>query len=108
MELDGISVAVLWDEPTGSWQYILIDRATSHAAIIDPALDFDPMSGATATRNADAHRDADGSIAGYVALNRKEEWIRSIDFSNARAGLDVIAQQFANWAPYLTNFHQGQ
>ena len=53
-ELDGISVAALWDEPTGSWQYILIDRATKHAAIIDPVLDFDPMSGATATRNADA------------------------------------------------------
>lgn len=53
-ELDGISVAALWDEPTGSWQYIVIDRATNHAAIIDPVLDFDPMSGATATRNADA------------------------------------------------------
>ncbi|MBV2149091.1 MBL fold metallo-hydrolase [Sphingobium sp. AS12] len=53
-ELDEISVAALWDEPTGSWQYIVIDRATNHAAIIDPVLDFDPMSGATATRNADA------------------------------------------------------
>ena len=53
-ELNEISVAALWDEPTGSWQYIVIDRATNHAAIIDPVLDFDPMSGATATRNADA------------------------------------------------------
>lgn len=54
-----------------------------------------------------AHRNADGSVAGYVALNEQEEWIRSIDFSNARAGLDVIAQQFASWAPHLTSFITG-
>lgn len=50
---DTISVAALWDEPTGSWQYMLIDRASNHAAIIGPVLDFDPIAGATATRNAD-------------------------------------------------------
>ncbi len=48
-----VSIASLWDEPTGSWQYILIDRATDRAAIIDPVLDFDPMAGATGTHNAD-------------------------------------------------------
>lgn len=48
------TVAALWDEPTGSWQYVLIDRATNRAAIIDPVLDFDGMAAATATRNADA------------------------------------------------------
>ncbi|GAB2942733.1 FAD-dependent oxidoreductase [Hafnia psychrotolerans] len=51
-----------------------------------------------------AHRNADGSVAGYVALNEPEEWIRSIDFSDARAGLDFVAQQFSGWAPYLTSF----
>ncbi|MEN5083063.1 NAD(P)/FAD-dependent oxidoreductase [Bosea sp. TWI1241] len=54
-----------------------------------------------------AHRNADGSVAGYVALNEREEWIRSIDFSNARAGLDFIAQQFAGWAPHLISFITG-
>ena len=52
-DLASVSIASLWDEPTGSWQYILIDRATDRAAIIDPVLDFDPMAGVTGTRNAD-------------------------------------------------------
>jgi 2-polyprenyl-6-methoxyphenol hydroxylase-like FAD-dependent oxidoreductase len=49
------------------------------------------------------HRNADGSVAGYVALNKSEEWIGSIDFRDARAGLEFITQQFAGWAPHLTN-----
>ena len=53
------------------------------------------------------HRNADSSVAGYVALNRPEEWIRSIDFSNAQLGLSFIAEQFAGWAPCLTSFITG-
>ncbi len=54
-----------------------------------------------------AHRNADGSVAGYVALNEPEEWVRSIDFSEAHAGLDFIARQFAGWAPHLVSFITG-
>ena len=54
-----------------------------------------------------AHRNADGSVAGYVALNKPEEWVRSIDFSNARAGLAFIAKQFASWASHLTSLITG-
>ncbi|AZV37623.1 FAD-dependent oxidoreductase [Komagataeibacter xylinus] len=50
------------------------------------------------------HRNADGSVAGYVALNRPETWVNSIDFSNGRAGLNAIARQFTGWAPHLTRF----
>ncbi|AHI27421.1 FAD-dependent monooxygenase [Komagataeibacter intermedius] len=50
------------------------------------------------------HRNADGSVAGYVALNRPETWLSSIDFSNIRTGLSIIARQFAGWAPHLTRF----
>jgi glyoxylase-like metal-dependent hydrolase (beta-lactamase superfamily II) len=53
IELGGIAVATLWDKPTGSWQYVVVDRATSKAAIIDPVLDFDPAAATTATNNAD-------------------------------------------------------
>lgn len=52
-DFEEVAVASLWDEATGSWQYILIDKTTSHAAIIDPVLDFDHQSGATSTSNAD-------------------------------------------------------
>ena len=49
-----------------------------------------------------AHRNADGSLHVYVALNRPEEWVASIDFSNAKTGLIQIAGQFEGWAKPLT------
>ncbi|WP_031439440.1 MBL fold metallo-hydrolase [Sphingomonas sp. FUKUSWIS1] len=52
-EHDGMTVASLHDEHTGSFQYVVIDETTKTAAIIDPVMDFDPRAGATATRNAD-------------------------------------------------------
>ncbi|MET4897057.1 MBL fold metallo-hydrolase [Sphingomonadaceae bacterium jetA1] len=56
----GMTVASLHDEPTGSFQYVVVDDATKAAAIIDPVLDFDRRAGATSTRNADL-------ILAYVA-----------------------------------------
>ena len=39
-------VKSFWDEPTGSWQYVFHDPRTLKGAIVDPVLDFDPLSGA--------------------------------------------------------------
>ncbi|WEQ51774.1 NAD(P)/FAD-dependent oxidoreductase [Komagataeibacter oboediens] len=50
------------------------------------------------------HRNADGSVTGYVALNRPETWVRSVDFSNVSKGLSIIARQFTGWASHLTRF----
>jgi 2-polyprenyl-6-methoxyphenol hydroxylase-like FAD-dependent oxidoreductase len=49
-----------------------------------------------------AHRNADGSLHVYVALNKPERWIASIDFRDAKAGLSQLAGQFQGWAPELT------
>ena len=49
-----------------------------------------------------AHRNADGSLHVYVALNKPEDWIASVDLSDARASLAQIADQFKGWAPQLT------
>ena len=49
-----------------------------------------------------AHRNPDGSLHIYVALNKPEEWIASIDFRDANAGLSHLAEQFKGWAPELT------
>jgi 2-polyprenyl-6-methoxyphenol hydroxylase-like FAD-dependent oxidoreductase len=49
-----------------------------------------------------AHRNADGSLHVYVALNRPEEWVASIDFRTAKTGLSQIAEQFEGWAKPLT------
>ncbi|MER8831508.1 MBL fold metallo-hydrolase [Mesorhizobium sp. M0833] len=50
-------VTGFYDEPSGSVQYVVADMATRKCAIIDPVLDFDERSGATATKNADALLD---------------------------------------------------
>ena len=49
-----------------------------------------------------AHRNADGSLHIYVALNKPEDWIASIDFSDANAGCPRLCEQFRGWAPQLT------
>lgn len=47
-------VSGFFDPRTGSIQYVVTDQTTKRCAIIDPVLDFDEKSGATATTNADA------------------------------------------------------
>ncbi|MCB1469738.1 MAG: TIGR01244 family phosphatase [Rhizobiaceae bacterium] len=47
-------VEAFFDPRTSSVQYVVADPATKRCAIIDPILDFDEKSGATATTNADA------------------------------------------------------
>ena len=42
-----------FEKRTFSIQYVVADPETKRAAIIDPVLDFDPKSGATATHSAD-------------------------------------------------------
>lgn len=51
-----------------------------------------------------AHRDADGGVRGYVALNKPEEWTRSIDFGDPSAGLRQVGDEFNGWSPLLTAF----
>lgn len=46
-------VAAFYDPRTCSIQYVVSDPRTRKCAIIDPVLDFDEKSGATATHNAD-------------------------------------------------------
>lgn len=50
---EGMTVASLHDEHTGSFQYVVVDDTTKAAAIIDPVLDYDPRAAATSTTNGD-------------------------------------------------------
>jgi glyoxylase-like metal-dependent hydrolase (beta-lactamase superfamily II) len=50
-------VSGFYDKPTGAIQYVVADQATKRCAIIDPILDFDERSGATATKSVDALLD---------------------------------------------------
>lgn len=48
----GMRVVAFFDEPTFSVQYVLACARTRACAIIDPVLDFDPVSGRTGVENA--------------------------------------------------------
>lgn len=48
-----------------------------------------------------AHRNADGSIHTYVALNRPESWLATLDFTGPDGGLAHAAELFDGWAPAL-------
>ncbi len=63
------AVTGFFDDRTCSIQYVVADPSTRKCAIIDPVLDFDEKSGATATRNADRLLD-------HIARERLEPvWI---------------------------------
>jgi glyoxylase-like metal-dependent hydrolase (beta-lactamase superfamily II) len=58
-----------FDKRTFSIQYVVSDPQSGRCAIIDPVLDFDEKSGATATRSADeilAHVDAEGLTVEWI------------------------------------------
>jgi 2-polyprenyl-6-methoxyphenol hydroxylase-like FAD-dependent oxidoreductase len=49
-----------------------------------------------------AHREPNGVLHGYVALNRPVAWIAAIDFGDAAAATARVAAEFEGWAPELT------
>ncbi len=49
-----------------------------------------------------AHRYAEGTVHGYVSLNKSEDWFAGLDFSDPPAVLARVAREFAGWAPALT------
>jgi len=44
----------IFENKTGSWQYIIADPSTKAAAIVDPVLDYDPASRTISTKTADS------------------------------------------------------
>lgn len=49
-----------------------------------------------------AHREPDGVLHPYIALQRPQEWFAAIDFGDAGAAAARIAAEFEGWAPELT------
>jgi len=49
-----------------------------------------------------AHREANGVLHTYVALNKPEDWLSGIDFLDASTALARVAEEFEGWAPELT------
>ena len=53
------------------------------------------------------HREANGALRAYVALNKPREWIDAIDFSDTAGALARVAAEFEGWAPELTRLITG-
>jgi glyoxylase-like metal-dependent hydrolase (beta-lactamase superfamily II) len=64
-----VNIRAFFDEATFTVSYLVWDPATSTAAVIDPVLDYDPKSGRTSTKSADAILDAAAS------QGLKVEWV---------------------------------
>jgi 2-polyprenyl-6-methoxyphenol hydroxylase-like FAD-dependent oxidoreductase len=79
---------------------LLFDGDTQHKASAD-AIGNGTLMAVAPGKGILAHRYADGTLHTYVALNKPEDWINSIDFSDTKAGLAHIADQFKGWAPQL-------
>ena len=67
--MNKLSVQSFFDENTQTVTYVVTDKATCSAAIIDPVLDFDPTSGKLSSVNADE------VIAFLDDNNLRLEWI---------------------------------
>lgn len=48
-----------------------------------------------------AHRESDGSLHVYAALRAAEDWLSTIDFTDAEASGAALTEHFADWAPGL-------
>jgi 2-polyprenyl-6-methoxyphenol hydroxylase-like FAD-dependent oxidoreductase len=79
----------------------LFDGDTRHKASAD-AIGSGTLMAVAPGKGILAHRYADGTLHTYVALNMPEDGINCIDFSDTKAGLAHIAEQFKGWAPQLT------
>ncbi|AZM79288.1 FAD-dependent monooxygenase [Streptomyces sp. KPB2] len=50
------------------------------------------------------HRYAEGYVRGYAALNKPEEWVRSMGCGDPASTLRQVAHEFDGWSPMLTAF----
>ncbi|MGY2907305.1 FAD-dependent oxidoreductase [Bradyrhizobium sp. URHC0002] len=82
-------------------EIFLFDGDTRHKASAD-AIGSGTLMAVAPGKGILAHRNADGTLHIYVALNKPEDWANSFDLSNAKVGLAQIADQFKGWAPQLT------
>jgi len=59
------------------------------------------MSAVRAACSILAHRETTGALHSYVALEKSEEWITGIDFSDPHNALAAVTAEFKDWAPEL-------
>jgi glyoxylase-like metal-dependent hydrolase (beta-lactamase superfamily II) len=83
-------VKAFYEKRTGSVQYVVADPKTKRCAIIDPVLDFEPKSGATATASADellAYVEEQGySVEWILDTHPHADHFSAADYLKGRTG----------------------
>jgi 2-polyprenyl-6-methoxyphenol hydroxylase-like FAD-dependent oxidoreductase len=79
----------------------LFDCETRHKASTE-AVGSGTMMALAPGKGIMAHREAEATLHAYVALNKPEDWIASIDFSDPVSTLARVTAEFDGWAPALT------
>ena len=65
----GPQIAEFFDPVTGTYSYVVADKASRRAAVIDPVLDYDPSSGRTSTQGVER-------ILAYIATHSLQlDWV---------------------------------
>ncbi|SFS12199.1 2-polyprenyl-6-methoxyphenol hydroxylase [Granulicella pectinivorans] len=84
----------------------LFDCEARHKASAD-AVGSGTMMALAPGKGIMAHREADATLHAYVALNKPEDWIANIDFSDPISTLARVAAEFEGWAPQLIELLTG-
>ena len=79
----------------------LFDSDTRHKASAE-AIGGGTLIAVAPGKGIFAHRETNGALHTYVALNKPEDWIARIDFSDPVTALTRVAAEFDGWAPELT------
>lgn len=79
----------------------LFDADTQHKASAE-AVGAGALFALAPKKGVLAHREANGVLHTYVAVNKPEEWLDGIDFSDPVTALARVAKEFDGWAPGLT------
>jgi 2-polyprenyl-6-methoxyphenol hydroxylase-like FAD-dependent oxidoreductase len=79
----------------------LFDADTRHQASAE-AVGAGALFALAPEKGVLAHREANGVLHTYVAVNKPEDWLDGIDFTDPPAALARVAMEFAGWAPGLT------
>jgi 2-polyprenyl-6-methoxyphenol hydroxylase-like FAD-dependent oxidoreductase len=78
----------------------LYDSDTRHKASAE-AVGNGAMFALAPGKGIAAHREPHGVLHTYAALEKTEDWIGGIDFSNPAAAVGRVAEEFDSWAPEL-------
>jgi 2-polyprenyl-6-methoxyphenol hydroxylase-like FAD-dependent oxidoreductase len=78
----------------------IIDGDARHKATAE-AIGYGTLMAVEPGQGILAHRHADRSLSAYIALNRSEEWVSALDFSDRSIGLRQVGDEFKDWAPQL-------